>query len=229
MSIAALIPARKGSKGIKNKNIVDLFGKPLIAWTIEKAIKSKCFDSVIVSTDCEKIAEISKIYGAKVPYLRPAEFAQDKSTRNDVISHFFEENKNFNQLFYLQPTSPFRSTKSIQKFKFFANQISELPAISVFPVSSNPSTVLLNKNDEWLFFDKNLTLNRQDNDSQVHKMDGAFFYITRNYWLKMKDKGPDFMRTKDTRYFINIGDGLFGSLDIDNKVDLEFARKLEMN
>ena len=60
-------------------------------------------------------------------------------------------------------------------------------------------------------------------------MDGAFFYINRKYWVEMKDKTYDFIRTQDTRYFINIEDGHLGSLDIDNMVDLEFARKLEMN
>ena len=88
MGFTALIPARKGSKGIPNKNIVDSFGKPLIYWTIEKALKSNCFDSIIVSTDSVEIAEISMDYGAEVPYLRPKNISCDNATRNDVINFF---------------------------------------------------------------------------------------------------------------------------------------------
>ena len=230
MTLVALIPARKGSKGIPNKNIIDLFDKPLISWTILKAIKSECFDSVIVSTDCEKIAQISLKYGADIPFLRPTEFAQDDSTRNDVISNFFENYKSCEQIIYLQPTSPFRSIKSIKKFKSFINLKNDLPAISLAPVSNNPSTILINKNNtSWEFIEKNLTMNRQDCKSKVYKMDGSFFYISRDYWKKMKNQTFDFIRTKDTRFFINNIDGYFGSLDIDNQLDLEFARKLFMN
>ena len=88
MGLTALIPASKGSKGIPNKNIIDLFGKPLIYWTIEKAIKSDCFDSIIVSTDSKEIAEISLKYGAKVPFLRPENIPNDTASRNDVINFF---------------------------------------------------------------------------------------------------------------------------------------------
>ena len=68
MTITAVIPARKGSKVIPKKNIVELLGKPLIFWTIDKAIKSNCFDSIIVTTDCEEIAKLAIKYGAKVPF-----------------------------------------------------------------------------------------------------------------------------------------------------------------
>ena len=69
----AIIPARGGSKGIKNKNIVDLYGKPLISYTIEAALKSNQFSKIIVSTDSVEIAEISKEYGAEIPFMRPGD------------------------------------------------------------------------------------------------------------------------------------------------------------
>ena len=75
--IVAIIPARGGSKGIKRKNIRILNGKPLISYTIEQALKSKYIDRVIVSTEDLEIAEISKSFGAEVPFLRPQELAQD--------------------------------------------------------------------------------------------------------------------------------------------------------
>lgn len=88
--IIAIIPARGGSKRLPGKNIKDLAGKPLIAWTIEAAIQSNIFDHVFVSTDSEEIANISREYGAEVPFLRPAELASDTATTNDVVTHLVD-------------------------------------------------------------------------------------------------------------------------------------------
>lgn len=85
--ILALIPARGGSKGLPRKNIINLCGKPLIAYSIEQALASKYINRTIVSTDDEEIAEISLRYGAEVPFIRPSEFAQDLSTDIDVFYH----------------------------------------------------------------------------------------------------------------------------------------------
>ena len=230
MHNTALIPARKGSKGIPNKNIIEIFDKPLVAWTIIKALNSKCFNSVIVSTDCEKIAQIAKRYGAKVPFIRSSVLASDSATRNEVISDFFERFKACNFLTYLQPTSPFRSVKSIKKFKNFVKNDLFSPVISVSPITSNSSTILVkNQNGNWKNFDNSLVMNRQESKSKVYKMDGSFFYISRDYWLKKSKLEFDFFRTEDTRYFINTEDGHIGSLDIDDRADLEFAKKLYMN
>jgi|TARA_B110000879_G_C11075006_1_gene472340 pseudaminic acid cytidylyltransferase len=83
----AVIPARGGSKRIPHKNINTFCGKPIIAWSIEAALKSECFDAVIVSTDCEDIAEIAREYGAEVPFLRPAFLSGDHTETIPVISH----------------------------------------------------------------------------------------------------------------------------------------------
>ena len=86
-TILAVIPARGGSKGLPRKNIRPLLGKPLIAWTTEQAKTSKYIDRIIVSTDSEEIAEISKEYGADVPFLRPKELARGDSPTSDAIIH----------------------------------------------------------------------------------------------------------------------------------------------
>jgi len=86
----ALIPARGGSKRIARKNIREFNGKPIIAYSIEAALASELFDQVIVSTDCTEIAEIAKQYGATVPFMRPAEIANDHATTMDVIVHAIE-------------------------------------------------------------------------------------------------------------------------------------------
>lgn len=85
--ILCLIPARGGSKGLPKKNIRKLIDKPLIAWTIKQALASKYLDKIIVSTDDEQIAAVSRKYGAEVPFLRPHKLAADKAKSIDVILH----------------------------------------------------------------------------------------------------------------------------------------------
>ncbi len=85
MENIAIIPARSGSKGLKNKNIKDLCGKPLMAYTIEAAIRSGCFDEIMVSTDSEKYAEIAGKYGANVLFLRSETAAADTASSEDMI------------------------------------------------------------------------------------------------------------------------------------------------
>ena len=88
--ILAVIPARGGSKGIPRKNIKDLAGKPLIAWTIETAKVSSVFDRIIVSTDDQEIADIARQFGADVPFLRPQELSTDTATSIDVVLHLIQ-------------------------------------------------------------------------------------------------------------------------------------------
>ena len=101
MNAVAIITARGGSKRIPRKNIRKFFDKPIIAYSIEKAILSKIFCRVIVSTDDEEIAEISKNYGAKIPFLRPSNLSDDYVGLIDVIVHsinklnYIESNQNF--------------------------------------------------------------------------------------------------------------------------------------
>src|SRR3990172_7400817 len=98
--ILAIITARGGSKGILHKNIKLLNGKPLISYTIESALKSKLIDEVIVSTDDDKISEISKQYGATVPFKRPKIFAKDSSSSESVIIHTLNWLETKNQKFF---------------------------------------------------------------------------------------------------------------------------------
>lgn len=120
MEILAFIPARSGSKRIPNKNIKLLNGKPLIAYTIEVAKKSKYVNRIVVSTDSEEIAEVGKQYGAEVPFLRPKEISQEKSTEMQFFEHaldWFLKNENYEPdlIVLLYPTSPFRKAESIDK------------------------------------------------------------------------------------------------------------------
>lgn len=105
--ILGLIPARGGSKGVPNKNIKMIYGKPLIAWTIEKALNAEKLDAVVVSTDSEDIAAVARNYGAQV-IMRPAELATDTASTQDVMVHALQQIP-AEILVLLQPTSPCRT------------------------------------------------------------------------------------------------------------------------
>lgn len=140
--ILALIPARGGSKGIKKKNIVDLCGKPLIAYTIECAKSSRYIDEVIVSTDCKEIADISIKYGASVPFMRPSELASDTSKTVDTVLHVIEKFKESDLLYdclvLLQATQPLRTSIDVDDAieKYYMNN--EIDLASVSEVDDNP-------------------------------------------------------------------------------------------
>jgi len=119
-NILGVIPARGGSKGIPDKNIYPLNGKPLINYSIETALKSKMLTKCIVSTDSEEISKVAKEAGAEVPFIRPASLATDSSLSVDVMKHAIItmnelDEKIYTHLVMLQPTTPFRTADDIDK------------------------------------------------------------------------------------------------------------------
>lgn len=117
MGNIAIIPARSGSKGLVDKNIKELNGKPLMYYTIKAALDSSCFDEVMVSTDSEKYAEIARRCGSKVPFLRSNELAGDGAGSWDVVrevlANYSNLGKKFEYVALLQPTSPLRSVEDV--------------------------------------------------------------------------------------------------------------------
>lgn len=117
MKNIAIITARSGSKGLYNKNIKLLGNKPLLAYSIEAALNSKMFDEIMVSTDSEEYAEISRSWGGSVPFLRSKENSEDTAsswdTVNEVLSRYSEMGREFDTFCLLQPTSPFRTGEDI--------------------------------------------------------------------------------------------------------------------
>lgn len=117
-SVIAVIPARAGSKGLPGKNLRPLCGKPLVAWSIQSALKSRYIDEAVVSTDDDDIAKVAAAYGAQVPFRRPAELATDTSTTLSVVEHvlaYYREHlmRTFDVLVLLEPTSPLREDSDI--------------------------------------------------------------------------------------------------------------------
>lgn len=127
MKNLAIIPARSGSKRIKNKNIRLFNGKPIIDWVINIAKKTDLFEEVIVSTDCKKIAQLSKELGASVPFLRPKDLSSDETPVIDVVRHAISQTRNEysidDNLSLIYATAPLLRTEylktSIEKLEFF--------------------------------------------------------------------------------------------------------------
>ena len=122
VQILCIIPARSGSKGVPHKNIRELHGKPLIAWSIEQAQKSRFCNQmrIVVSTDSAKYAEVANQYGAETPFLRPADISADLSTDYEFLTHavnWFRENENYKPdiILQLRPTSPTRNVAIIDE------------------------------------------------------------------------------------------------------------------
>lgn len=117
MKNIAIIPARSGSKGLKDKNIKLLNGKPLLWYSVQAALRSECFDTVMVSTDSEKYAEIAKKCGAEVPFLRSKLTSTDSASSWESVKEVLENYKNmditFENVMLLQPTSPLRTADDI--------------------------------------------------------------------------------------------------------------------
>ncbi|TAL67552.1 MAG: acylneuraminate cytidylyltransferase family protein [Bacteroidetes bacterium] len=225
-TVLGLITARGGSKGIPWKNIVDLGDKPLIAWTIEASLKSKFIDKTIVSTDSEEIANIAKRYSADVPFLRPHELALDESSSYDAIFHALDwlneiEKKEFDIICLLQPTSPFRNQIHIDEAidKFAKNNDSQ-SLISICVVDKNPYWMVAINEKGYLEHLKGLNTeaNRRQDLMKVYQFNGAIYIMGTSAIRKYKQ----FMTEKTIYYLMDRE----SSVDIDEQLDLEFARFL---
>ena len=143
MKILLTIAARGGSKGVKNKDIRDLCGKPLIAWSIAQAIKWGKADRVVVSTDSPAIADAARKYGAQVPFMRPAELANDTAGKQSVLHHALLEcektySEKYDWLIDLDATSPLRIIPDIENAFNEAVRLNTLTFFSVVPSHKNP-------------------------------------------------------------------------------------------
>lgn len=152
-NIIAIIPARGGSKGLPNKNILSLLGKPLINWTIEAALTSKLIDQVFVSTEDKKIAKLSKKCGANI-ITRPFNLATDTATSDDVILHAINELSKsdiaFDYICLLQPTSPLRTSKHIDEALTILKNKPIKSIMSVYQPDLNIAKAFKTENDGTL-------------------------------------------------------------------------------
>lgn len=222
MKILAIIPARSGSKGIKNKNIIDFDGKPLIYWTIFAALKSESIDRVIVSTDSKKIRDTSLKYGASVPFLRPKRLSGDEASTLSAVKFTMkklEKDENYfsDYIITLQPTSPLRNKQNIEEaINLILNDKKADSLVSCVNVPHNflPES-LMKLHGKYLrnFSNKNKSTRRQDKKKLIAR-NGAAIYIT-----KSKEINKYILGGKILPYFMDYKN----SIDIDTKEDLEIA------
>lgn len=218
----AIIPARGGSKRLPGKNTKLLGDKPLIAWTIEAAIESNVFDHVFVSTDSQEIADISKQYGAEVPFLRPEELASDTATTNDVITHlvdWFESefNQTTSLIAVLQPTSPFRNAKHIIEAIEEMNDKSAKAIISVCQLE-HPIHFCnqLGSDGSMADFINLENMKRTQDLKPTYRLNGALYIFDRDYVGRMQD-----IYSNGTYAYI-MSSKL--SIDIDTEEDFDLAK-----
>lgn len=223
MSILGLITARGGSKGIPRKNLADLNGKPLIAWTIEAGLKSNDLDRVIVSTDDQEIAVVARQYGAEVPFMRPAELAADRSAHIPVIQHALQwVEKACGRLpeyvCLLQPTSPFRTAEHINQAVALLREKTADAVVGVCEAKTHP--FLTRKIDEHGLLQPFMSipsgyLRRQD-FPPAYEINGAIYLCRSSIVMKEETLLPE-----KTRAFVMDEKA---SLDIDTPDDLAYAK-----
>lgn len=173
MNKIAIIPARSGSKGLKDKNIIDLCGRPLMAYSIEAAIKSSCFNRVIVSTDSEEYGKIAKQYGAEVMY-RGAKLSDDKATTFMVLEDILDRLKEpLDYFMLLQPTSPLRDENHVREAvdKFERNMSNFDFLVSVKEAEHSAVLVKPIDEDESLkYFDTDFPITEDRHIRNIHLM-----------------------------------------------------------
>ena len=186
MRILGLIPARGGSKGIPRKNIKLLEGKELINYTIETGLACPLIDELIVSTDDEEIARISRKSGAKTPFLRPAFLATDQSPSIDTVIHALQYFENIGQPFdavcLLQATTPFRNHDDLNDAikKFIEQDADSLISVREVPHTYNPHWIFEEKEDGFLRIStgESKIISRRQDLPKSYFRDGAV-YITK--------------------------------------------------
>ena len=187
----AIITARGGSKRIPRKNIKEFCGKPILAYSIEAAVESGLFDTVMVSTDDEEIAEIAKAYGAQVPFYRSAETANDFATTNDVLlevlSEYEKRGERFDMAVCIYPTAPFVTA---EKLKSAVEKLSKSDADTLIPVVafSYPPQRAMIVEEGRLVFEYPQYLDSRSQDLTPHYHDVGQFYVFRTEAFKKNGK-----------------------------------------
>lgn len=216
--ILAIIPARGGSKGIPHKNIIDIYGKPLIQYSIECAKNSKYIDRTIISTDNLRIKEVAEKFGGDVPFLRPEELAQDTSKTIDCLVHAVnwlkEKGEEYDYLVLLQNTVPLRKSWQVDEAieRIFASN--ERSLVSITEVEENPVLMRTLNEDGTVknMLQVNSTMRRQD-FPKFYRVDGAIYIqkLDENFNLETSLNDGRLAYIMEEKY----------SVDIDTYLDIQ--------
>ena len=192
MSSICVIPARGGSKRIPRKNIKHFRNKPLISWTIDTAIKSNCFDKIIVSTDDNEIADLSISYGAHIPFLRPSYLSDDFSTTMDVmhfmVEYIYKNMPEINFVCCIYATAPLLITKDIKEsYEMVKNNKKEqiVFGATTYDYPIQRALILDSENNSSMLDKKYLFSRSQDLEETFHDA-GQFYWGSIDAWMKTK-------------------------------------------
>ena len=226
----ALIPARSGSKRVKDKNILKINGHPLLAYTISLALKSKIFDRVICVTDSKEYKKIAQKYGAEVPKLRPKKYSGDKSSDIEWVMWIMRETKGIEdyEIFsILRPTNPLRKITTISKaFKLFKKKKTFDSLRAVNKCKQHPAKMWYFKNNRLLPVLKNIENNKVPLHSQQYANLPAIYAQNASLeiaWTKILKKKNPSISGKKILGFESPGEEGF---DINNQEDLILLKYL---
>lgn len=216
-TVLAIVPARGGSKGIPRKNLRELGGKPLIAWTIIEAKKSHYIDRLILSSEDEEIIEVAKRWGCEVPFKRPLELAKDDTPGIDPILHTLKILPEYDYVILLQPTSPLRQVHDIDSCleKCLANNAKS--CVSVTEARENPYWMYNISSDGVMqkLIEINNSFTRRQDLPTVYKLNGAV-YVAQSKWLL---QNKSFLSEETIAYIMPFQ----RSVDIDEESDLQIT------
>ena len=216
----AIIPARGGSKRLPRKNILDLGGKPLIAWSIEAGTHSRYIDNVIVTSDNDEILAISKKYAAQT-IKRPDHLASDTSTTFDAIAHAIENTEAYDYIVLLQPTSPLRNAKHIDEAIELLERKNADAVVSVCEMDHSPlwSNTLPQDGSMVGFLNEELLHKRSQDLETFYRLNGAIYICKTEKLLAQKSF---FIKKNIFAYEMSREH----SVDIDEAIDFKIAEVL---
>ncbi|NTZ16376.1 acylneuraminate cytidylyltransferase family protein [Paenibacillus sp. JMULE4] len=214
-SVLGVIPARGGSKGVPRKNIREVAGKPLIAWTIEEAKKSKFIDRLILSSEDAEIIKIAKSWGCSVPFIRPTELSRDETPGIEPVLHAIKVLPGYDYIVLLQPTSPLRIVKDIDSCIEKCVRLAANACVSVTETKKSPYW-MYTMDDSYKM--KPLIPNevsRRQDLPVVYALNGAIYVAKTDYLIQSRT----FLSNETIGFEIPED----RSLDIDSELDLFLA------
>ncbi len=221
-TFTALIPARGGSRGIPRKNLHPLRGKPLIAWTIEAALRSAAIEKVIVTTDDDEIAEVSRSCGAQVPFLRPAALASDEADSGAVVMHALDFLRRSGEwpsaVALLQPTSPLRDCGDIDRAAALYDQKAAQAVASVRRVEHPVQWLRRIDSDGRLVSYSETDVSRRQDMQVLYELNGAIYLVNADTF----ERERTFFPPRTFAYVMPPE----RSIDIDTLFDLRLASLL---
>lgn len=219
MKPLAIITARGGSKRIPKKNIREFLGKPIIAYSIEAALKSQLFDEIMVSTESEEIASVARKFGAKVPFMRSKKNADDFADTTDVLREVLEEYRkrghHYDEYCCIYPTAPFVTDKKLKESYELLKRENVFNVVPMVAFSFPPQRGMVLRNHFMEPIDPESIDKRSQELEQVYHDCGQF------YWGKVKElfQNPNILFNHTMPYFVSE----LEMQDIDNEDDWKLA------